>query len=158
MENSEIPATKTHGLTDVARSVNPPAPISIPATIVRSAGRAATMRLTRTCSSTMVPALITVTCSMSNRNVTSRPMRWSRAVTAALTGSLSTTSRRYHSTEPKVWKYRIQKLAYTTIISMNRASPSTSAAPASTSRSRLVLSGRAGSRKTNRAGRSIAAQ
>jgi hypothetical protein len=64
----------------------------------------ATTRLTITWSSTIVPALITVTCSMSNRNVASIPTARSREVTTALTGSLSIASRRYQSTEPNVWK------------------------------------------------------
>jgi len=119
--------------------------MAMPVTIVGRAGVVLTARLTRTCSRMIVPALMTVTCSASKTNVQGRPTDRNSEVIAALTGPRSTKSRRYHSTDPKFWKYRIQNPEYTTIMSMKRASPSTSAAPSRTSFSFLVLSGRGGS-------------
>ena len=68
--------------------------MAMPVTIVPSAGRFLTIRLTMTCSRMMVPALITVTCSASKVNVQGRPTAWNAEVSARLTGVRSTKSRR----------------------------------------------------------------
>ena len=48
--------------------------------------------------------------SMSKAKRPGRPRRPRIPFTSALTGPASTRSRRYQSTEPKVWKYRTQKV------------------------------------------------
>src|ERR1035437_8414130 len=58
-----MPSTNAQGFRDAARHRNPSAPIDMPMTMVGSAGRFFTMRLTSTWSRMMVPALIEVTCS-----------------------------------------------------------------------------------------------
>ena len=104
MAKTAMPSTIIHALCEKARHSMPAPPISIPATMVGSAGRSRTTRLTSTWSRMIMPASMTVMCSASKTKFTRSPTAWSNPVTAWLTGARSTKSRRYQSTEPNCWK------------------------------------------------------
>jgi len=93
-----MPAMKSQTFCAKARQRKPRAPMATPPSIVGSGFRSFTMRLTKTCSRMIVPALMTVTNSASNLNGSP-----SEAKTAFI-GAGSMKSRRNQRTDPKFWK------------------------------------------------------
>ena len=91
MEKIVIPSMKTQIPVEMARIPMPSVPRPIPTTIVGSARVFLTRLDTTSCSRMIVPALITVTCSTSNRKLMElTPMKRSAPLTAALRLEAST--------------------------------------------------------------------